>query len=82
MSWRSQALCFGRDPTPFFSEDPVETTMAKLFCRACCVQNDCLEFALLNDEEHGVWGGRTRVERAAIMYGRNMVFWRREQRVA
>lgn len=40
----------------------------KQYCIGCPVLNECFQYAILY-EEHGVWGGATEAERAAILKG-------------
>lgn len=69
--WRDDAACLHADPDLFF---PVSTTgpalrqadEAKLICRACPVQAQCLAWALRQGVSSGVWGGTTEEERHAI----------------
>ena len=66
--WRGQASCRSADPDLFF---PVGTTgpavsqieAAKIVCRACPVQEPCLEFALATNQDSGVWGAASEEER-------------------
>lgn len=59
------------DPDLFF---PVGTgpayagqiTAAKNMCAACPVHRECLDWALLTGEEHGIWGGLDAEERQAM----------------
>jgi len=68
------AACVGEDPALFFAPDYWETTeqkrareaRAKLICRTCPVQAQCLEFGLAASEGHGVWGGFNESERRRI----------------
>lgn len=70
-SWRDDAACKDTDPDLFY---PVGTTglaleqieNAKAVCRGCIAQLACLEYALANNEEHGIWGGTSEEERRAI----------------
>ena len=39
---------------------------AKAVCQCCLDCQPCLEWALAANEEHGVWGGTTPTERAAL----------------
>jgi WhiB family redox-sensing transcriptional regulator len=39
---------------------------AKAICGLCPVRQECLEWALQVNEEHGVWGGTTPLERRKI----------------
>ena len=62
--------CRETDPDAFFPEETKERggsyTQAKKLCAACPVQKLCLEFALVNDEHIGLWGGLTPGERAKL----------------
>src|SRR3712207_7677069 len=62
--FRSQerALCAETDPEAFFPEKGGSTREAKKICTGCEVRNDCLEYALANDERFGIWGGLSRSE--------------------
>lgn len=46
------------------------TAEAKAICARCPVQVECLEYALENREQYGVWGGTTRDERKAMLRAR------------
>jgi WhiB family redox-sensing transcriptional regulator len=39
---------------------------AKVVCDQCPVEVDCLEFAITNNENYGIWGGKTELERKRI----------------
>jgi WhiB family redox-sensing transcriptional regulator len=39
---------------------------AKKVCAECPVEEQCLEWALQNDEQHGIWGGTTPKQRMRI----------------
>lgn len=67
--WRERARCKGMDDPNFFF--PVGTTgpallqieAVKAFCKKCEVRGDCLQYALDNNQEYGMWGGTTEEER-------------------
>lgn len=71
-NWVSQAACVTEDPELFF---PVGTSGpalwqiedAKQVCRRCDVIDACLEWALSAGEHAGVWGGRSELERQALL---------------
>ena len=53
-----QGLCVeGGQGDLFFSEYPEELTAAQAVCFRCTVRIECLEAALENNEDWGVWGG-------------------------
>lgn len=58
-SWRSRAACRGLDPGLFFPEIGETAAEAKAICAQCPVARQCLDFALVNAETEGVWGGVT-----------------------
>jgi WhiB family transcriptional regulator, redox-sensing transcriptional regulator len=69
-TWKRQALCRLLDLSPdlFFSPHGRHVAIeqsAKRVCRACIVQEDCLNFALNSNIRHGLWGGLTPTERRA-----------------
>ncbi len=71
-SWMRSAACASVDPEIFFpasSRQPA--TEAKQICSACPAQVQCLEYALVNEEEFGVWGGLTEKERRQLTSGRH-----------
>jgi len=67
-TWRDVALCRDTDPGLFF---PVGTTglaldqitSAKNVCDQCEAREVCLEFALITNQDSGVWGGASEEER-------------------
>jgi len=61
--WMLQARCLDADPEAFFPEKGGSTREAKRICAACPVREECLEYALENDERFGIWGGLSERER-------------------
>ena len=64
--WQEQALCAQTDPEAFFPAKGGSTREAKRICQACAVRDECLEYALLNDERFGIWGGLSERERRRL----------------
>lgn len=65
--WRDSALCAQTDPELFFPTIARQSGFdAKKVCAACPVQVECLEFALGNDVDFGIFGGLTPRERWAL----------------
>lgn len=72
-----RALCADVGPDMFFPEvvsspvgpnkDDYERETAHKVCHFCEVRQECLEYALNNRIDHGVWGGMTEQERARII---------------
>lgn len=69
-AWTRLAACKGQDEL-FFSGTWHGVREAKKICEGCKVQVNCLEWALRNHEDEGVWGGTTRSERLKIRTAHN-----------
>lgn len=41
-------------------------SIAKAVCHRCPVEDECLEYALENDERWGIWGGTSEGERRLL----------------
>jgi WhiB family redox-sensing transcriptional regulator len=65
--WMSQARCRGLTPQEFFPSDGVGVERARQFCGGCPVRPECLEYALEQRIDHGVWGGCSERERRRIL---------------
>jgi len=50
----------------FFSENAKKQAKAKALCSECSVINKCLQFALDQEIEFGIFGGKTPQERKAL----------------
>lgn len=50
----------------FFSESPKRIALAKAMCAECPITNKCLQFALDEEIEFGIFGGTTPQERKAL----------------
>ena len=58
--WVEQAACASVGAEIFYVGTGESTRPAKRICARCDVRAECLEYALDNIEEHGVWAGYTR----------------------
>lgn len=64
----SGALCAETDPEAFFPEKGESSHEAKMVCASGCpIRDFCLEFALRNKEEFGIWGGLSASERRRLV---------------
>lgn len=59
--WEARAAC--ADPSGeltkvFFSDELADIAVAKGMCAECPVLTDCLEAAIIRNEQFGVWGGQ------------------------
>jgi WhiB family transcriptional regulator, redox-sensing transcriptional regulator len=71
MQWLNQARCLNEDPELFFpvgntgpAVDQIE--QAKAVCRECNVTSQCLEYAIKENQDTGVWGGLSEDERKSL----------------
>lgn len=67
--WIEDGLCAQADPEAYYPDKGGSTQEAKAICRTCPVRNECLQWALDNDERFGVWGGLSERERRKIKAG-------------
>lgn len=66
LAWQSESLCAQTDPEAFFPEKGGSTRDAKKVCVQCTVRQECLDYALKNDERFGIWGGMSERERRRL----------------
>lgn len=69
LSWQENALCAEVDGELFFPEKGCSAREAKSICRRCEVQDECLDYALREGLDHGVWGGTSERERRLLKRG-------------
>ena len=67
LSWRQKGACRGLDPSIFYPVSEEDAGEAKAVCAECPVREPCLEWALANREQDGVWGGATERERRRMI---------------
>ena len=74
--WRGRRACKDVDPSVFYpynldTDEPLETeetsAEAKAVCFVCPVREECLEEALYEKEQRGIWGGMTTPERNNVI---------------
>lgn len=66
MNWMTKAKCREYPTDLFFPEVGVNIGPIRQICAACPVQQECLEYALKHNIEHGVWGGTSRAQRETL----------------
>lgn len=64
--WMALGNCAEQPPSTFFPSDGVGVEVARKICAECPVKSECLEYALTNKIDHGVWGGTSERERRRI----------------
>lgn len=70
--WMADGNCAHRDPAMFFPSDGVGVDIARKVCADCPVKGMCLEYALEQRIDHGVWGGTSERERRRILRSRRI----------
>jgi WhiB family transcriptional regulator, redox-sensing transcriptional regulator len=71
-SWMAAGDCRNHPPAVFFPSDGVGVDRARRICAGCEVSAQCLEYALENRIDHGVWGGTSERERRRILKRRRI----------
>ena len=70
ITWMQTGHCNEEPADVFFPSDGVGVEKAKRVCEGCPVQERCLEYALKNKVDHGVWGGTSERQRRRILKAR------------
>ena len=71
-AWMAGGSCRNHPPATFFPSDGVGVERARKICATCPSQEPCLEYALVNRIDHGVWGGTSERERRRILKRRRL----------
>ncbi len=66
-NWMARGACASVPPTVFFPSDGAGVEVARRICADCPVRQPCLEYALTERIDHGVWGGCSERERRRIL---------------
>lgn len=66
-TWMARGNCRDEPPSRFFPSDGVGVELARRICKTCPVKEPCLEYALQERVDHGVWGGASERERRRIL---------------
>ncbi|MGK2958570.1 MAG: WhiB family transcriptional regulator [Acidimicrobiales bacterium] len=72
IKWMKNGLCRDQPPSHFFPSDGVGVEIARRLCATCPVKTPCLEYALAERIDHGVWGGTSERERRRIIRSRRL----------
>lgn len=66
-AWMESAKCNGTGVDLFFPTVGTSVDPPKKVCIQCPVREECLEYALINRIDNGVWGGESERERRRIL---------------
>jgi WhiB family redox-sensing transcriptional regulator len=72
LDWQGKARCTEVDPEIFFPERGGSSRAARAVCADCEVRLECLEYALNNKEQFGIWGGTSERERRRLRKERTL----------
>src|SRR6478752_1106664 len=64
--WADLGRCATADPELFFPPPGTDSTIARAICRTCPVRRQCLEYAIVTGQRHGIWGGMTESQRRRL----------------
>lgn len=64
--WMTAAACRGLDPELFFPERGASTACAKAVCANCVVRLECLDYAMENRINIGIFGGKSARQRRKL----------------
>lgn len=65
-AWMAQSVCAQTDPEAFFPEKGGSVRAVVAICAGCPVKTHCLDFALDNNIQHGIWGGLSSLARRRL----------------
>ena len=66
-AWMAKGNCRNYPPATFFPSDGVGVDRARAICKGRDQATTCLEYALVERIDHGVWGGCSERERRRIL---------------
>jgi WhiB family redox-sensing transcriptional regulator len=65
-AWRKDAACLETPNVNFFPGLGEPTKATKAVCDTCLVRAECLEYAIVNEEKFGIWGGTSERQRRQL----------------
>ena len=71
-TWMALGYCNDKPPSLFFPSDGVGVEVARKICADCPVKEPCLEYALAERIDHGVWGGTSERQRRRLLKKRKV----------
>ncbi len=64
--WMASGQCRNYPPETFFPSSGAGVAVARRICRSCDSQQICLEYALVNHIDHGIWGATSERQRRKL----------------
>lgn len=65
-AWMLEGICRNIDPDLWFPDAGGSTRAPISMCQRCPVKQRCLDYAMDNEIEYGVWGGTSNKQRKAM----------------
>ncbi|MDZ7786231.1 MAG: WhiB family transcriptional regulator [Candidatus Saccharibacteria bacterium] len=65
--WMEDGDCRDHPPETFFPSDGIGVLIAQRICAECLVQEECLDYAVTERIDHGVWGGTSERQRRRMI---------------
>jgi WhiB family redox-sensing transcriptional regulator len=69
-AWMRDGLCLEHPEITWFPTDFSDVEPAKAVCARCAVRDECLDYALAERLDFGIWGGVGGRERRRMRLGR------------
>ena len=66
MAEHGEPVCSQTDPEEWFPEKGGSNRFAKEICGRCPLKEPCGQFAIMNKEHHGIWGGLSETQRRRL----------------
>jgi len=65
-AWHRRAACRGVGPNVFFPQRGGNGREARAICARCPVTEQCLSYAMADDDTAGIWAGTSAVDRRRL----------------
>jgi WhiB family redox-sensing transcriptional regulator len=65
-AWHALGACATADPDSWYPEQDKPSKAVLRVCAGCPVRDLCLDQAITDDEQHGIWGGLNPAERRTL----------------
>lgn len=69
--WQEKAACKGEKTQMFYPKNGIGVHEAIQICDECIVRDECLDYATTNEENFGIWGGKSERQRRKINRKKN-----------
>lgn len=77
-NWRDSRACSSVPTEMFFPRTKGVSKKTIVICNSCPVRWECLNYAVCNGIEYGIWGGMTETQRLPLIRAFNKVCGRPE----